>query len=374
MPELYNTSFTKRELLKRAGTVNQFGGIKRYELSEGREKGVEAVEVRTGSGFMFRVLPGRGMDISHAEFNGAPLAWLSPTGEAAPEHFEPEGLGWLRSFFGGLVTTCGLTYMGRPSEDGDEKLGLHGRISNIRARDVSAYGAWEGDEYIMRVSGKAAEARVFGENITLSRTIETKLGSSTLQIRDTVENEGFRSEPHMILYHVNAGYPVVDEGSELLSATVSVSPRGEEASREAEMYSRFTAPEADYTERVYYHDIAAGEDGSAAAAVLNRNFNRGQGLGLFIRYNTRELPYFFEWKMNGEGVYAVGMEPANALGEGRAVEREKGRLQVLEPGEKRDYRFELGVLKSPADIKAFEEEIKTKKTGMELSTKGESCR
>ena len=112
MTEIFNGKYTRNELMKRVGSVNQLGGIKRYELSEGMEKGVEVIEFRTGSGLTFRALPGRGMDISLAEFKGAPLAWLSHTGEKAPEHFAPDGLGWLRSFFGGLLTTCGLTYMG----------------------------------------------------------------------------------------------------------------------------------------------------------------------------------------------------------------------------------------------------------------------
>ncbi len=364
MPELYGKSLAKTGLLKRAGSINQFAGVKRYELSEGRSKGVEAAEVRTGTGFMFRVLPGRGMDISQAEFRGAPLAWLSQAGEAAPEYFEPEGLGWLRTFFGGLLTTCGLGNIGRPSEDGDEKLGLHGRISNIRAENVSAAGRWEGDDYLMQVSGRVVEARVFGENVSLTRTISAKLGSSGLRIHDRIENEGFRTEPHMILYHVNAGFPVVDEGSELLSAPLAVTPRGEAAFREAELYAEFSAPVKDYSERVYYHDIAAAGDDMTAVAVVNRNFNGGEGLGLCLRYNKKELPYFFEWKMTGEGTYAVGIEPANALGEGRAAEREDGRLQFLEPGEKREYNLEIGVLESAAAIDAFEGELEKLKNSL----------
>ncbi len=353
MPKLYNRFFTKKDLLEHVGSVSQVGGVKSCELSEGRSKGVEALEFRTGSGFAFRVLPGRGMDISMAEYKGAPLAWLSAAGEAAPEYFEPEGMGWLRSFFGGLLTTCGLRTIGRPSEDGGESFGLHGRVSNIRAGNVSSSGTWEGDEYIMSASGKVVEARVFGENLSLTRRISAKLGGSSLKIHDTVENEGFRSEPHMLLYHVNAGFPVVDEGSELISPTVSVNPRGEDALREKSLYAEFSAPAPGYEERVYYHEMAPGLDGSVTAAVVNKNFNAGEGLGLYVRYNKRELPCFFEWKMNGRGVYAVGMEPANALGEGRAVEREKGRLQFLEPGESRHYHIEIGVAASAAEIDAL---------------------
>ncbi|HEX30258.1 TPA: DUF4432 family protein, partial [Candidatus Poribacteria bacterium] len=77
MIKLYGREFTRGELLRYVGDISQIAGLKRYELSEGNERGVEAVEFRTGSGFNFVVLPGRGMDISFAEYNGIPLCWRS---------------------------------------------------------------------------------------------------------------------------------------------------------------------------------------------------------------------------------------------------------------------------------------------------------
>jgi hypothetical protein len=58
--------------------------------------------------------------------------------------------------------------------------------------------------------------------------------------------------------------------------------------------------------------------------------------------------------MNGEGTYVVGMEPANCLVEGRDKERESGTLQFLQPGEKREYELEIGVLKSTDAIEKLE--------------------
>ncbi len=358
MPELYGRTFTRQQISKYTGSISQVGGIKRYELADGRSKGVEVLEFRTGGGLMFRVLPGRGMDISLAEFMGAPLAWISPCGEAAPEHFDPEGDGWLRSFFGGLLTTCGLRQIGHPSVDGDEELGLHGRISNIRAENVCCGGEWSGDDYIMTASGRVVEARVFGEHITLTRRVSAKLGSAELSIHDTVENEGCRPEPHMMLYHVNIGFPVLDEGSEMVSSSELVTPWGAEAEAEKDLSRVFSAPAPGYKERLYYHDIRPAADGTATVAIVNKNFASGRGLGVSVKYNKEELPHFLEWKMNGEGVYAVGLEPANAKGYGRAVEREEGRLQVLEPGEKREYHLEIKVLKSVPEINALENDIK----------------
>lgn len=356
MPEIFNRRYEKSELLKKVGSIRQLGGVKKYELAEGREKGVEVVEFRTGSGLMFRALPGRGMDISLADFRGAPLAWLSPTGETAPEHFEPEGLGWLRSFFGGLLTTCGLTCIGDPSEDEGEELGLHGRISNIRAENVYAGGEWVGDEYVMTASGKVSEACVFGPNISLYREIRAKLGSSKLEIVDSVENEGFSTSPHMILYHINIGFPVVDEGSELISPAARVNPLNEQAAGEPDLFGRFHGPSKDYEKRLYSHEMPRDKSGKTTVALVNRNF--GDGLGVYLSYDVKELPFFIEWKMNGEGEYVVGIEPANALVGGRKTERENGRLQFLEPGERRNYRLELGVLESADEIDSLEENIK----------------
>ena len=44
-----------------------------------------------------------------------------------------QGLEWLYSFAGGLLTTCGLTHVGGPEEDEFGRRGLHGRISNLPA-------------------------------------------------------------------------------------------------------------------------------------------------------------------------------------------------------------------------------------------------
>jgi len=62
--------------------------------------------------------------------------------------------------------------------------------------------------------------------------------------------------------------------------------------------------------------------------------------------------------MIGEGLYVVGLEPANCGVEGRAKERERGTLQFLEPGEKRYYNLEIGVLTSRKEIEGMEKRIR----------------
>ncbi|MBS7644841.1 MAG: aldose 1-epimerase family protein [Candidatus Bathyarchaeia archaeon] len=354
MVRLFGVDYDRRELYRRVGDLSQLGGVKYYELRDGNQKGVEALDFGTGSGLRFTVLPGRGMDISHAEYKGIPLCWRSPTGDVAPCFYEPEGLGWLRSFYGGLLVTCGLTNAGAPSEDEGLALGLHGRISNIPARGVAFGDRWKGDECILWARGIVREASVFGENLSLERLIEARLGGKSIHITDKVENLSFSKTPHMILYHVNIGFPVVDRGSMLIAPVLDVKPRDKEAEEGAEEYNRFSDPIPGFKEKVYYLAMKGDRDGYVYAAIVNREFMDGEGIGVYVKYKRSQLDYFVEWKMMGEGVYVVGMEPANCKVEGRAKMREEGTLKFLDPGEARIYELEIGVLASNSEIASME--------------------
>ena len=46
--------------------------------------------------------------------------------------------------------------------------------------------------------------------------MEVDVGGSALRISDKVVNVGFDPTSHMLLYHVNIGYPVLDEGARLV--------------------------------------------------------------------------------------------------------------------------------------------------------------
>jgi len=343
-------------LRKRMGDLWQVGGVRRVTLREGLWEGSEAVIFRTGTGFSFWALPSRGLDISHAEYRGIPLAWLSASGEVHPSHYEPEGLGWLRGFFGGLVATCGMTYMGAPCTDQGKELGLHGRYSYLSAFAVWADAEWGEDGYEMWAEGKVREAALFMDKLELKRRISAVLGESRLWISDTVTNIGFEPSPLMLLYHINIGYPVIDEGSELVAASRTVRPRDEVAKPGIDRYSTFEAPQHSYKEQVFYHEMAADESGYVTAALINPRLAEG-GLGVYVRYRQAELPYFTEWKQMGEGDYVVGMEPGNALVEGRAKEREYGTLQTIEPGQVVEFNLEIGVLDGAEAIAAHREAV-----------------
>jgi hypothetical protein len=353
MPRLYGSFLSRADLLQRVGDLSQIAGVQVGELGDGLERGVRIAEVHTGGGLEFTVLVDRGLDIGPAFFCGAPLAWRSPTTTVAPAFFEPEGFGWLRGFGGGLVTTCGLTYFGAPGIDQSQNLGLHGRASYLPATHLAYGGDWDGDEYDLWVTGELREASVFGENLLLRRRISARLGEPRFIIGDTVVNEGYESTPHMLLYHITVGFPIISEQSEWLASVRETTPRDESAAAGLEHYARFQPPTAGYREQVFNHTLKADADGMAQVAVVNRTWNNGQGLGVYLRFRPDELPYLVQWKMMGQGTYACALEPATNLVEGRAKERAEGRLISLRAGESRHYRTEVGVLTSQAEIEAF---------------------
>jgi len=355
--KLYGLEYTRDDLQSRVGSLNQVGGIRLGALTDGSEHGLRVADFDTGTGFRFTVLLDRGMDIGPASYKGIPLAWCSPTSAVHPAYFEPSGLGWLRSFHGGLLVTCGLTYMGAPCEDQGEQLGLHGRISHIPARNLWADGRWEGDEYLLWVQGKMRETSVFGPNLLLTRRIETRLGDSRVIIKDRVENCGYEASPHMFLYHCNFGFPLVDQGSELIAPSTEVRPRDADAAAGLDHHRIMDPPTPGYAEQVFYHDLRADAEGIVTVALVNRAFNGGQGLGVYLRYRQAELPRFIQWKMMGQGTYVLGLEPGNAWVEGRSVEREHGTLRYISPGEVIEYYLEIGVLGSREEIGDIEKRI-----------------
>lgn len=356
MPELFGEGYGRGGLMRRVGRLDQACGVRLVTLSDGRERGVRVLEFRTGTGFSFDVVVDRALDIGRCEVGGRSLGWLSPVGFGGPWFDEPEGLGFLRNWGGGLLTTAGLDHALFMAEDTAEHYhyppketeshGLHGRVSNLPARLLGYGERWEGDECVLWAEGEVRQAAVFGENLVLRRRIEAKVGESRFKVHDEVENAGFDPTPHMYLYHANVGWPVVDEGSELIAPALSVSPRGDYP---ADGYEKFHGPEKGYVERVFEHDLATEEAGTVPVGVANR----AASLGFYQVYRRDQFPHHFVWRMLGEGTYVVGVEPSTNRTAGRLDARERGELIELSPGEKRLYDLELGALDGTEEIERF---------------------
>jgi uncharacterized protein DUF4432 len=362
MPRLWNRWYDRSDLLRRVGRLEQVAGVRLVTLGDGAERGVRVLEFRTGSGFTFDVVVDRAFDIGRCELNGRALGWLSGAGFAGPWFYEPEALGFFRTFGGGLLATGGLEHTLFPVEDtaehyhyppkGTESFGLHGRVSNRPARLVGYGERWEADECVLWSEGEVLQAAVFGEHLLLRRRVEARIGESRLKIHDEVENVGYSRTPHMYLYHVNVGFPVVDEGAELLVPATTVAARGDYPT---EGYDKLRAPTAEFVEQVFEHELAAETDGTVPVAVVNCDL----GLGVYELFNRNQFPHHFVWRMLGEGTYVVGIEPSTNRTAGRLDARSRGELIELQPGEKRAYDLELGVLQGREEITQFDARVRS---------------
>jgi hypothetical protein len=338
--------FTRNELLRHVGRLEQLAGVELFECADGSERGVRLLRFSSGTGFAFEVLVDRGFDVGRAWHGATPLAWWSPVGALAPWYHDSSGVEWFRGFPGGLVSTCGLdhTLLGGSDESAHfnyphrtrEAYGLHGRYAGLPATLVGYGSTWSGDDCTFWAEGDVRQVAIFGEQLTLHRRIELDLGGDVLRIRDVVTNIGFTECTHMILYHCNIGFPVIDAGAELAypaAAGVCVSDACDED------YRTLIAPQRDYVEQCYEHDMRAGADGLVTAAVIND----AAKIGVYQRYALAQLPHHITWRNLCEGSYVLAMEPSTNRDAGRFDARERGELMFLQPGEQRSYQLDIGV-------------------------------
>jgi len=363
MPTIFGKKYAREELLRRVGHVQQIGGVQLLCSDDGPSRGVRLLEFRTGTGFSFKVCVDRGMDVGYCEYRGASLAWIPPTLLPGPWFFEQQtDFGWLRSALGGFCNTCGLVHIGNPETDSvvhynfpvrpEERYGVHDRVAMLPGQLVRYEERWEGDECILEAQGRLVQAQAYGENLVMTRTYRAKLGESRYFLHDEVTNAGFLPTVHMLLYHINVGFPFVDENSELLAPTTGPTPLSVgKIQQDTSMYKRFVTPQKDCILEGYELPMIACDDGQVRVALVNPNLGDG-GQAVYVQYNRNQLPAYLEWRMMGEGQYAVGMEPCtNSFG--RQQVRERGQLTVLEPGETRNYELEIGVLSGREEIGNF---------------------
>jgi hypothetical protein len=322
----------------------QIGGIESFTFADGEANGTRVLWLTTGSGLRVRVLPDRGLDIDHAFFNQHSLAFLTHKGATAPSRALDRGIDWLKGFPGGLLTSCGPFNIGPPGSDDAGEFGLHGTHSNTAASIESIIQPDpRAGRMTMSVTGTIRYGQFFGPCVELRRTISATLGESAIDVRDEFFNAGKSAAPHAWLLHINFGYPLLDEGAEFCYDG-KVEPRGDDNSRKVfrrgKNFRRVGPPvHNDTTEAVAYLYPRAARDGAATVALVNRRL----GLGVAIRYNTRQFPRCANWQHWGKHEYVGALEPMNGTVAGRDKDRARGLLDTLPAGARKryDYRIEI---------------------------------
>ncbi len=357
MPKLFGKNYTRQQVTDLVGDMSQVALARRAELVEGNERGADLIEVFNASGLCFSLLPGRALDVASAHYKGMSLCFRSKSGDVGPAFYEPEGFNWMRGSFMGLVTTCGMTFVGHPEvdpEEENEELGLHGRLSYLPAKGVVADSNWEDEDYVIRVRGKMRENIMFGACLEMTREISTVLGEKSIRIHDRIENLGADPSPLMIVYHTNPGFPLLDAGTRLVLHTRRSTEWLQDKEVEPKDYSVARAPRSTMHDDVYIHRPKADRQGNVHMGLINDRLE----LGLYWKFPRKEIPIVNQWQHFHKGTYVTGIEPGNCSVMGRAWNRKRRMLEYLQPGETRDFHIELGVLDGAREIRAFEREVK----------------
>ena len=339
--------------------------VRKRVLRGGLSDGVEVIEIDNGQ-FSFTVLPTRGMGIWRGCYHGHDIGWQAPAkGPVHPSFVNLQdrgGLGWLTGF-DEFIVRCGLDSNGAPCTDvvpnnmgvpSEVEITLHGRIANIPAHRVEVQ-VLPGDPPTIIVLGVVDEAALFYPGFRLSTSMSTICGSNAMTIADTVTNLKATEAEFELLYHCKFGSPFLEPGARLEIPARTVAPRDQRAAEGIGAYSEFLGPTAGFVEQVYWYEPLSREDGATLALLRNADGDRGA----VVRFNTRQLPCFTQWKNTAAVAdgYVTGLEPGTDYPNAKATEREQGRLMRLAPGATHDVELTLEVHDSAAGVRAVQEEI-----------------
>lgn len=354
MAYLFGKEYSRRELTALTGNIAQLAEVRPSVLTEAKSAGVRVYDITTGGGLAFTVLRDKGMDVFHLSYKGVNLCFHAKPGvvNASLADLYGMGAGFLRSIAGGMFYTCGLSNNGGACTDEGVDHVFNGRVRNIPAEKLSVVSRWEGDEYILGVDGEMRDTGLFSENLVLRRSIRTSLGAKSLTVSDTVANDGFSPAYCMLMYHINLGFPLVSPGTRVILPKNEMTPLNDISAAAADEAETCSAPYAGAQENAFVRRQAADAKGMSAAAAYNDELR----LGLYVRYNTNQLPNLIQWKAMCQGDYVLGLHAANSLF-GRTDEIKRGALHTVEPLGERHYGIEIGVLDGEKDLNAFTDEL-----------------
>ncbi|MDO4344755.1 MAG: aldose 1-epimerase family protein [Eubacteriales bacterium] len=324
----------KKKLYQYIGNMQQLAYVRPVECEEGRAENMKVLQVKNGP-LSYQVMADKCLDVAEVSYKGVNINFLSKPGLQGRNHYDTNGEEALRSIMGGFFFTAGMENICAPCTVEGKDYPMHGRVRTTPAEHVCRDAFWDGENYVLKVSGEMREAELFGENMVLRREISSVYGENSITVRDEITNEAYRPEPLMLLYHINMGYPFLSEDTRLYIPTKEVTPRDEASKGHEDGYDRMDAPKPNEPEYVFIHDLMTDEDGNTQILVINEVLQ----IGMKLCYNTKYLPYFMEWKSTAAGDYVIGLEPSNSSVYGRPFHEKNGGPHMLAPFEKEENRL-----------------------------------
>ena len=278
----------KQTLMKYVGSMQQVAYVRPMTYTEGRSHGLSAYEIKNGC-MELQVMADKALDVNQLSYKGINMNFLSKPGLQGRNQYDTHGDEAIRSIMGGLFFTSGIESICAPCTINQVEYPMHGRMRTTPAEHVGADAFWDGDEYRLCVKGEMREAALFGENMVLRRSISTVYGSKTFTVTDEFENEGFREEPLMLLYHINMGYPFLNEDTKLYIPTKKIMARDKDGEGHEAEYDRMDAPKDNEPEYVFIHEVQPDSEGNLEVLVVN------EPLGLGFVFPTTERTFHTSW-------------------------------------------------------------------------------
>ena len=252
------------------------------------------------------------LDIVWVKYKGVNVSFLSKNG------LNDGTRDFVGNFEGGFLYTCGMDNVSA-CVDGKP---VHGSLHYKKCDFAYAYE----QDGVIYVCGEVKETALFGKNLVMKRCFA--VSENAILINDTLENQGYSKADYVLLYHVNYGYPFLDECLEMEIPAIASDPLTEvAATNKADMF-RITAPIDGGEEHVYYHTLSEGKV---------RLVNSERQMAIEMLYNVQDFPFTLEWKSMISGDYALGIEPS-------LTRFDAFQMRKLQPSEQKTYRIKINFM------------------------------
>ncbi len=334
--------------------THQIGGIRIARMAPDfggdTENGVRVALVDTGSPLRFVVALDRAGDIFDASYNQHNIAYLTPNGLNPPNPAFNQNLDWLHNWPGGLLTSCGPLYIGHPQEIDGEQYGLHGRISNQPAKvEMCLNPDLHAGRREMLLSMLIRDSKQFGPTFEVRRQIQCVLGEPRIMLYDQITNRGDQPVPHNWLYHVNLGYPMLDEGARFIYRGKSEywqmpdqpeKPLSKAALNRLKRVPAGLKEHRGFGERGLVVEVKPDRNGDCHVGLINNKL----GLGFELSYPAEQLPRVANWQhYSPDGCYVSGIEPFNGSLFGYDNDKHPKAKLTIKPGQTLRYRMTIQV-------------------------------
>lgn len=273
---------------KKISNLRQIASVTRYQIIDGNGEGLKVLDVNNGV-LRFLLNETKALDIMQLFHQGTNISFVSKNG------FQSGNNEFSKRFEGGMLYTCGLDSAG-----GRAGYETHGSFHNLKAQICKVLC----DDDEICIEGTIEDTALFGKHLLLKRCIKTKVNADYLEVEDELINLGHKDEEFCLLYHINLGYPMIDEGVKIFDDPEVVIPRTEYAKVRFNDRNICSDSVDNEEERCYFieHNVPQ-------VKVKNEKLCKE----FTLQYSKDSLPKFVEWQSMSSSDYALGLEPTTTF-------------------------------------------------------------